>query len=79
MWLTDIIKKELNDYALQEGNTYITSSGPAESKETGNMYHNFVVQIITDDMMLIPLSMYLKKCKEMFIKSINLCVYNLFS
>ena len=64
MWLTDIIKKELNDYALQEGNTCITSLGPAESKESGNMYHNFVVQIITDDMMLISLSMYLKNVKK---------------
>ena len=50
VWLTDIIKKELDTYSLEEGNTYIMPLGPAESKESGNMYHNFVIQDIKEEM-----------------------------
>ena len=50
VWLTDIIKKELDTYSLAEGNTYIMPLGPTESKESGNMYHNFVIQDIKEEM-----------------------------
>ena len=51
VWLTDIIKNELDNHSLEEGNTFIMALGPAESKETGNIYHNFAVQDIKDIMM----------------------------
>ena len=51
VWLTDIIKNELDNHFLEEGNTFIMALGLAESKETGNMYHNFAVQDIKDIMM----------------------------
>ena len=51
VWLTDIIKNELDNHPLEEGNTFIMALGPAESKETGNMYHNFAIQDIKDIVM----------------------------
>ena len=38
VWLTDVIKKELDTYSVEEGNTFIMALGTAESKEIGNVF-----------------------------------------
>ena len=48
-WISDIIRKELGKYPLEEGNTYIMPLGPEQSRETGYTYNNFAVQTIKDD------------------------------
>ena len=48
VWITDIIRKELEMYPLEEGNTYIMPLGLEQSRDSGYMYNNFVVQVIKD-------------------------------
>ena len=42
VWLTDIMKNELDNHSLEEGKTFIMPLGPSESKETGKVFWVFV-------------------------------------
>ena len=44
VWLTDIIKNELNMHKLYENNVYIIPLGMTKCKDNGNSYFDFVVQ-----------------------------------
>ena len=44
VWLTNIIKEELEKYTLQSDNVYIMALGDLKSKETGHLYHDFIIQ-----------------------------------
>ena len=43
VWITDIIRKDLENYSLHDEKTYIMSLGDKVSKETGFPYHDFVI------------------------------------
>ena len=49
VWVSPMIYKELINYPLEQGETFITPLGPKESKETGYTYNNFAVQIVKDN------------------------------
>ena len=49
VWISDIIKAELDKHPLEEGNTYIIPLGSEQSRETGHTYNNFAVQEIQDE------------------------------
>ena len=44
VWLTNIIKEELEKYSLQSENVYIMPLGELRSKETGHIYYDFIIQ-----------------------------------
>ena len=48
VWLTDIIREELEKYSLYLDNVYIMPLGETKSKETGYSYHDFVIQKYDD-------------------------------
>ena len=43
VWITDIIRKDLENHTLHDKNTYIMALGDKISKETGFPYHDFVI------------------------------------
>ena len=43
VWITDIIRKDLENHTLHDENTYIMALGDKISKETGFPYHDFVI------------------------------------
>ena len=43
VWITDIIREDLENHALHDENTYIMALGDKISKETGFPYHDFVI------------------------------------
>ena len=44
VWITDIIRNELSNFTLQNGNVNIIPLGDKKSTESGNTYFNFLVQ-----------------------------------
>ena len=44
VWVTNIIKEELEKYTLQSDNVYIMPLGDLKSQETGHFYHDFIIQ-----------------------------------
>ena len=44
VWLTEIIKTELEKYSLLMENVYIMPLGVKKSKETGYFYNEFIIQ-----------------------------------
>ena len=44
VWLTEIIKTELEKYSLLMENVYIMPLGVKKSKETGYFYNDFIIQ-----------------------------------
>ena len=44
VWLTEIIKTELEKYSLLMENVYIMPLGLKKSKETGYFYNDFIIQ-----------------------------------
>ena len=43
VWITDIIREDLEKYSLHEEQTYIMPLGDTISKETGYPYHDFTI------------------------------------
>ena len=43
VWITDIIRKDLENHTLHDENTYIMALGDKISKDTGFPYHDFVI------------------------------------
>ena len=44
VWLTEIIKTELEKYSLLMENVYIMPLGLKKSKDTGYFYNDFIIQ-----------------------------------